>query len=492
MIMRKKIKLPLEMADGVKVRTLDELKDNWSLEKVVENYLNGRLATWLNDRYYTELAEQVDALAKVQDNTALQKELCRIFDVDFEDEEDIDVDAVNERNRKLDVLRQYTADDTILKNVDIVAFDQEELGDILDAGENIIYLFNNTFSVPLSVKNKKYIGIGKVECIIHSKDVVDFTELGIEFENVVFDSAYAEVEKSKIDFYEEGTKLYSKGEYEKAIEFYKKAIDAGNGAAAADLGNMYHNADGVERNYDEALKYFRRGAELGNRVATGNVGHCYRWGHGVAQDYVEAMKWLKKSSDMGSSWAMNVLGDMYFYGEGVEKNYDEALKYFRKGAEAGNNNAIANVGYMYCYGKGVEQNFEEAMKWYRKAADGGNAWAMSEIGDLYHCGNGVEQNYEEALKYYRKGAELGGSSATRNVGYCYYWGRGVAKDYVEAMKWYRKAAEAGDYEAMAKVGDMYNRGEGVAQNEEEAKKWYKKAADGGNEWAKGQLSRLGY
>ena len=60
------------------------------------------------------------------------------------------------------------------------------------------------------------------------------------------------------------------------------------------------------------------------------------------------------------------------------------------------------------------------------------------------------------------------------------------------MKWYRKAAEAGDYEAMAKVGDMYNRGEGVAQNEEEAKKWYKKAADGGNEWAKGQLSRLGY
>ena len=179
MIMRKKIKLPLEMADGVKVRTLDELKDNWSLEKVVENYLNGRLATWLNDRYYTELAEQVDALDEVQDNTALQKELCKIFDVDFADEEDIDVDAVNERNRKLDILRQHTADDTVLKNVDIVAFDQEELGDILDAGENIIYLFNNTFSIPLSVKNKKYIGIGKAECLIHSKDVVDFAELGI-------------------------------------------------------------------------------------------------------------------------------------------------------------------------------------------------------------------------------------------------------------------------------------------------------------------------
>ena len=33
----KKIKLPLEMADGVAVRTLEELKDNWDLEKVLNH-----------------------------------------------------------------------------------------------------------------------------------------------------------------------------------------------------------------------------------------------------------------------------------------------------------------------------------------------------------------------------------------------------------------------------------------------------------------------
>lgn len=31
----KKIKLPLEMANGVLVRTLDELKENWVLEKIL-------------------------------------------------------------------------------------------------------------------------------------------------------------------------------------------------------------------------------------------------------------------------------------------------------------------------------------------------------------------------------------------------------------------------------------------------------------------------
>ena len=246
MIMRKKIKLPLEMADGVKVRTLDELKDNWSLEKVVENYLNGRLVTWLNDRYYTELAEQVSALAEVQDNTALQKELCRIFDVDFEDEEDIDVDAVNERNRKLDILRQHTADDTVLKNVDIVAFDQEELGDILDSGENVIYLFNNTFSIPLSVKNKKYIGIGKAECLIHSKDVVDFTKLGIEFENVVFDEKYRKIEEeeSPSKFYNEGCKYFEAKQYKEALECFKKAASKNHADALFHVGKIYHLALG--------------------------------------------------------------------------------------------------------------------------------------------------------------------------------------------------------------------------------------------------------
>ena len=39
---------------------------------------------------------------------------------------------------------------------------------------------------------------------------------------------------------------------------------------------------------------------------------------------------------------------------------------------------------------------------------------------------------------------------------------------------------------------MYENGRGVAQSELEAVKWYRKAADAGNDWAKEQLSNLGY
>ena len=491
--MMKKIKLPLEMADGVKVRTLDELKDNWSLEKVVENYLNGRLVTWLNDRYYTELAEQVDALDEVQDNTALQKELCRIFDVDFEDEEDIDVDAVSERNRKLEALRQYTADDTVLKNVDIVAFDQEELGDILDSGENVIYLFNNTFSIPLSVKNKKYIGIGKAECLIHSKDVVDFAELGIEFENVVFDEKYRKIEEeeSPSKFYNEGCKYFEAKQYKEALEcfkkaalknhadalfhvgkiyhlalgveqdyrlaaeYYSKAVSFNSGKAANNLANMYRDGVGLEKDMKKAIELYKKAIDGGSYVALANLGDMYNLGQGVEQNYEEAMKWYKKAADGGIAWSMNEIGDLYYNGNGVDENYTEAVKWYRKGAEAGDNDAIANVGYMYCYGKGVEQNYEEAMKWSKKAADGGNAWAMNNIGDLYYNGNGVTKNYEEAVSWYKKASEQNRGYAFYMLGWCYEFGQGVSKDYSAALDNYKKAVENGYYSSSYKWDPTY-------------------------------------
>ena len=477
--MMKKIKLPLEMADGVKVRTLDELKDNWSLEKVVENYLNGRLATWLNDRYYTELAEQVDALAEVQDNTALQKELCRIFDVDFEDEEDIDVDAVSERNRKLEALRQYTADDTILKNVDSVAFDQEKLGDILDSGENVIYLFNNTFSIPLSIKNKKYIGIGKAECLIHSKDVVDFAELGIEFENVVFDEKYRKIEEeeSPSKFYNEGCKYFEAKQYKEALECFKKAASKNHADALFHVGKIYHLALGVEQDYRLAAEYYSKAVSFNSEKAANNLANMYRNGDGLEKDMKKAIELYKKAIDGGNGLAANNLGNMYHNADGVEQNYDEALKYFRKGAELGNCVATGNVGHCYRWGHGVAQDYVEAMKWLKKSSDMGSSWAMNVLGDMYLNGEGIDENNEEAMKWYRKGAEAGDNDAIANVGYMYCYGKGVEQNYEEAMKWYKKAADGGNAWAMSKIGDLYYNGNGVTENYEEAVSWYKKASE---------------
>ena len=531
MIMRKKIKLPLEMADGVKVRTLDELKDNWSLEKVVENYLNGRLVTWLNDRYYTELAEQVSALAEVQDNTALQKELCKIFDVDFADEEDIDVDAVNERNHKLDILRQYTADDTILKNVDSVAFDQEELGDILDAGENIIYLFNNTFSIPLSVKNKKYIGIGKAECLIHSKDVVDFAELGIEFENVVFDEKYRKIEEeeSPSKFYNEGCKYFEAKQYQEALECFEKAASKNHAGALFHIGKLHYDGLGLPKDRIKASEYYIKASNLNNADAMNSLADMYYFGEGVDKDRVKALELYQKAFDKGSvdaqvnlgvlyingdvvkqdtkkgfsmiknaSEAGNALGlrrfaDAYQFGIVVEKNFLKAIDLYEKSLDVENSsNAMVNLGQIYSNTNYSNRNIEKAISYYKRASELDNGEAMNKLGRLYEVGELVAQNDKEAVKWYRKGAEAGDANAMNNLGMMYQNGKGVEQSDTEAVKWYRKGAEAGNDWAIFNLGYMYENGRGVAQNDKEAVKWYRKAADAGNDWAKEQLSNLGY
>ena len=61
-----KIKFPLEMANGVQARTLNDLKENFDIEKVTGYFLDGKLQTWLEDRYYEDEAEAISFLETVE------------------------------------------------------------------------------------------------------------------------------------------------------------------------------------------------------------------------------------------------------------------------------------------------------------------------------------------------------------------------------------------------------------------------------------------
>ena len=367
--MAKKIKLPLEMANGVAVRTIEELKENWDLEKIVSYYRNGRLLTWLNDRYYDEQAEQVQALDKNADAHELQKQLCSVFEVPFAEEETVDIEAIALRNEKLNKLRKLTSDDTILKNVDIVAFNQEELADLLDEDESVIYLADNTFNIPLTVKNKKYIGVGVATAVIKSKQAVEFEKLGIIFENIKFDKKYS---------------------------------DIANPDNFLVIAKKYFN----QNNYSDAVKWFRKAADLGNVEAMLSLGMCYIGGKGVKQDDVEVMKWLRKAAELGDAFAMEMLASGYSNGKGVKKDDKEAAVWYRKAAEQGRVDAMNSIGDCYRYGNGVDEDATEAVKWYRKAAEQGHIEAQKNLGWMYVNGYGVMQDDVEAVKLRSKGIPM--------------------------------------------------------------------------------------
>ena len=180
--MARKERFALIMKDGAEVRNIDDLKAHFDMDSVIRDFYNGRLLEWLEDRYYDDEADSVRA---INDNDAyLAAKLCKIFDV--ETPEDIE-----RRIERLNRLKNYTDDEKILANVDKVAFDQEDLADLLDADIQEIYLCDNRFSIPLRVKNKNYIGISKAVAVIRSDKPVDFQNLGITFKNISFNPEYA-------------------------------------------------------------------------------------------------------------------------------------------------------------------------------------------------------------------------------------------------------------------------------------------------------------
>ena len=143
-----KIKFPLEMANGVQARTLNDLKENFDIEKVIGYFLDGKLQTWLEDRYYEDEAEAISCINK--EGAELSKKLCEVFGVEYVEDQKVDAEGIAEKNARIEKLKQFTDDEEIIKNIDLVAFNQEELGDLYDAEATKIYLCEGDFTIPKS------------------------------------------------------------------------------------------------------------------------------------------------------------------------------------------------------------------------------------------------------------------------------------------------------------------------------------------------------
>ena len=62
--MARKVRFALEMNKGVEVRSMEELREHFSLAKVLEYYNNGKLVIWLRDHYENSKADSIEQLDK--------------------------------------------------------------------------------------------------------------------------------------------------------------------------------------------------------------------------------------------------------------------------------------------------------------------------------------------------------------------------------------------------------------------------------------------
>ncbi|MBP9625958.1 MAG: hypothetical protein KBE01_01695 [Synergistaceae bacterium] len=186
----KKRRFPLDI-NGEKIRTLEELQKAFAPSAVMPYYLDGRLVLWLKDRHYDDIAEKIESLDK--QDADFHKDFCAVLNVECVEDALEDVQALEERIRRLKLLKNHANADIYEDKIDSIAFEQEDIFDFLDDGREEIYLCGASFSIPLGKKKVTYIGINNPLVVIGSSEPVDLEEKGICIQNCQFDEKYRQV-----------------------------------------------------------------------------------------------------------------------------------------------------------------------------------------------------------------------------------------------------------------------------------------------------------
>ena len=101
--------------NGVEVKTLEDLRENFDFEKIVEYFKSGVLVEWLADRFYEDEAESLENIS-VNDRNLTAK-ICAALGVECED----DLEFSRRICEKKNFLAEKTDDENIINNASITA-----------------------------------------------------------------------------------------------------------------------------------------------------------------------------------------------------------------------------------------------------------------------------------------------------------------------------------------------------------------------------------
>ncbi len=203
-----------------------------------------------------------------------------------------------------------------------------------------------------------------------------------------------------------GRILLKKRHLKRAVVYYQKAVDQGNGRAAWQMGQLYFDGKkgimggAIKPDLRKATEYYEIAAKNGIQEGLLRLGIAYLKGKKVSQNKNKAVSYITRAAKAGNLAAQHRLGAMYSYGDGVQKDYKQAHNWFQKAADQGDAAAQFSLGTLYDSGFGVKQDYAAAIGWYNKASAQSYAMAWNNLGRLVEKGRGTKQDRKKAIELY--------------------------------------------------------------------------------------------
>jgi hypothetical protein len=131
----------------------------------------------------------------------------------------------------------------------------------------------------------------------------------------------------------------------------------------ARLGDLYRRGQGVPHDLAVAFGWFKKAAEAGEASAQAQISAMYFHGRGVPRSELDALQWAKKAAEQGNPFGQRRLALHYLKGVGVPQMEEEAARLYEQAANQGDGHAQARLGGLYLVGKGVQRDPRKAYNW---------------------------------------------------------------------------------------------------------------------------------
>jgi hypothetical protein len=183
-----------------------------------------------------------------------------------------------------------------------------------------------------------------------------------------------------------------------AIQYLRKAADAGCARAQYDLALHYASGDGEPRNEGETpVALLQKSVAGGHNPALLALANRYRTGLGVPLDYLRAIGLYQAYDEsVRTQTGVVVVSSSAFRraGNGIFRLLDEQL------------NPVTPINPEYA-------GFAMVLSDYLKATENSDAVAMAEIGRLYLAGKVVPRSEKDAYRWLLRAAQAGNESAKK-------------------------------------------------------------------------------
>ncbi|KAK8840254.1 hypothetical protein M9Y10_031199 [Tritrichomonas musculus] len=280
------------------------------------------------------------------------------------------------------------------------------------------------------------------------------------------------------------------------------------------VGSMYEKGEKVPLNYYRAREYFQQAASHNHPLAFFELGKMYECGRGGPKDFKLSEKCFDEYIRMkGESKSLRV-GNLYKNGldtfdsnySNAKKYYNRALKYYETLAKENDPKAFYHLGLIYENGQGVQINSNKAQEFLIHYCQLTNdIKTYYRVGELYELKGKVLQNYSKVRYYFEIYIEKYSSNkdiydeyseerslyigALEALGVVYENGNGVQRDSAKAREYFHLLGqETSDYR---NIGDIYEYGfKEVKQDHFKAMEYYELAVKNDESEALFELGKL--